>query len=312
MQSLRTIETFVQTAELGSFAKAAQELGISAVAVGKNISRLEQSLGVRLFARSTRHLRLTPEGTAFLARCREPLRALEEACRHLSDEGASARGLVRVTAVSPAAHLFVLPGLPDFLARHPGISVDLEVSEVVHQMIPGRFDVGIRVGALDDAHYVARPLGPLRMLTCASPAYLVRHGVPQTSAALAQHRLLGLQLTGTEQPYPWPLAAPGAEGVQLLAVDPVLRCNEFRGLLAACIDGMGIAQLPQPMVLAALRSGQLRQVLPAQVLQSLQIFVHYPSRKQLPVRVRAFVDFVVQGLGNHPDLLADTAAFVAR
>lgn len=317
MHSLRGILNFTRAAELGSFAAAARELGVSAVAVSQNISRLEAALGVRLLARSTRALALTPEGQAFLEQCREPLAALDAACQGAHDDARVASGLVRASLVSPVAFLYVVPLLPLFFQRHPLIRLELELSEDTSPLIAKRFDVGIRVGAMQDADFVARPLGPLRLPLCASPAYLDAHGVPANLEALGSggHSLLALQISGQAQPTPFILQArsDGARALQLLPTAGKCRlaCSDYRSLLHACTSGLGIAQLPQPMVLESLRAGQLRCLLPAHAPEGWQLFIHFPSRKQLPARVRAFVDFCIEQLGGHADLSADLSAFVA-
>lgn len=311
MQSLRGILNFTRTAELGSFAAAARELGISPVAVSQNISRLEQNLGVRLFARSTRALTLTPEGAAFLEQCKAPLAQLDAACKGLATDAQHAGGKLRATIISPVAFLYLIPLLPKFFDRYPDIQLELELSEDSTSLIEKRFDAGIRVGALNDAAFVARPLGPLRLLMCASPAYITQHGTPQTLSELATHATVQLQITGREQPTPFIVQTrnDGARSMQMVQLPARFICNDFRGLLQACLDGVGIAQLPQPLALAALRSGQLKAVLPEHMLEGWQLFIHYPSRKQLPARVRAFVDFCIEHLGGHADLSADVAAF---
>ena len=314
MQTLKGILNFTRTAELGSFAKAAKELGVSAVAVSQNISRLEAGLGVRLLARSTRALQLTPEGQAFLAQCRQPLAQLDAACKEAASDVRHPSGKLRATVVSPVAHLYLIPLLPTFQQRYPDIELELELSEDASPLSAKRFDVGIRVGVLNDAAFVARPLGPLRLLLCASPAYVAAHGVPQNLDDLTQHRLLLLQVTGQEQPTPFIVQArsDGARNMRFLQLHGRFTCNDFQGLTRACADGLGIAQLPQPQVLPLLRTGQLNVLLPDSVAEGIQLFIHYPSRKQLPARVRVFVDFVVEHFAGHPDLTADVSGFEAR
>lgn len=317
MHSLRGILNFTRTAELGSFAAAARELGVSAVAVSQNISRLEGSLGVRLLARSTRALALTPEGEAFLEQCRAPLAALDAACQGARDDARLAGGLVRASLVSPVAFLYVVPLLPLFFQRYPKIRLELELSEDSASLIGKRFDVGIRVGAMQDADFVARALGPLRLPLCASPAYLAARGVPASLEALAsdQQSLLALHISGQAQPLPLIVQArrDGARALQMLPTANRCRlaCNDYRSLLQACADGLGIAQLPQPLALPHLRAGALRCVLPAAAPEGWQLFIHFPSRKQLPARVRVFVDFCIEQLGGHADLSADLSQFAA-
>jgi DNA-binding transcriptional LysR family regulator len=314
MQTLRGILNFTRTAELGSFAAAARELDISPVAVSQNISRLEKNLGVRLFARSTRALQLTPEGQSFLEQCTGPLALLDNACKDISSDALHPGGKLRATIVSPVAYLYLIPLLPKFFARYPDIRLELELSEDSTQLIAKKFDLGIRVGMLSDAAFVARPLGPLRLLLCASPAYLTKHGIPQSLDALGAHSLLQLQVTGHEQPTPYfvQTRSDGARSMQMLQLRGQLICNDFRALLQTCIDGVGIAQLPLPLALAALREGKLKTFLPDHVPEGWQLFIHYPSRKQLPARVRVFVDFCIEHLGGHPDLSADVSGFEAE
>ena len=311
MQTLRGILNFTRTAELGSFAAAARELGISPVAVSQNISRLEESLGVRLLARSTRALQITPEGQAFLEQCKGPLAQLDAACKDATNDVRHASGKLRVTIVSPVAFLYFMPLLPTFFARYPDIQLELELSEDSTSLIAKRFDVGIRVGALNDAAFVARPLGPMRLLLCASPAYLALHPAPASLNDLASHHLLQLQITGREQSTPFYVQtrSDGARSMQMVQLPGRFMCNDFRSLLQACIDGLGIAQLPQPLALPALRQGQIKAVLPDYMLEGWQLFIHYPSRKQLPARVRAFVDFCIEHFGGHADLSADVGAY---
>ncbi|CAM8671061.1 LysR Transcriptional regulator [Comamonadaceae bacterium] len=315
MQTLRGILNFTRTAELGSFAKAAKDLGISAVAVSQNISRLEAALGVRLFARSTRALQLTPEGQAFLEQCRLPLAQLDAACKEVASDARSASGKLRATVISPVAYLYLVPLLPKFLQRYPGITLELELSEDSSPLINKRFDVGIRVGALNDAAFVARPLGPLRLLLCASPAYLAQAGLPQSLEDLDKHQALLMQITGREQTTPFIVQTrdgdAGARSMRFLHLPGHFICNDFRSLAQACSDGLGIAQLPQPLALPMLRNGQLKVLLTDSVAESIQLFIHYPTRKQLPARVRVFVDFVIEHFAGHPDLTADISRFVA-
>ena len=314
MQTLRGILNFTRVAELGSFAAAARDLGISAVAVSQNISRLEESLGVRLIARSTRALQLTSEGQAFWEQCKGPLDQLAMACKDVANDGKSTEGRVRATIVSPLAFQYLIPILPLFYKQYPGIILELEMSEDSMPLISKRFDVGIRVGALNDEAFVARPLGPMRLLICAASSYLAEQGVPKTLEDLHQHKNLLLQISGRETPQPFVVKKIGGLAADFRLLTPAARfiCNDFRALKQACVDGLGIAQLPQPMVLDVLKTGVLKTLLPDHVLDGWQLFIHYPSRKQLPARVRAFVDFCIEHFGKHRDLTLDTAQFLAR
>ncbi len=193
MDSIRGVISFVQAAQSGSFAGAAKALGVSPVAVSKNVARLEGSLSVRLFQRSTRKLALTRDGEAFLEQCEQPLRDLAQAYERTREGATRTAGRVRITAVSPFVRSYLAPLLPEFLQRYPGVELDIEVSEAVADLIGEKFDVGIRVGALTDSAYIARPLGPLRFVVCASPTYLARRGVPRSIDDLAHHSALAMR-----------------------------------------------------------------------------------------------------------------------
>jgi DNA-binding transcriptional LysR family regulator len=308
MESLRGMVSFVQTARAGSFVRAAQALGISAVAVSRNVGRLEVQLGVRLFARTTRALSLTEEGAALLAQCEAPLEQLDTAFARSRESAGAPSGRVRVTAVSPFARTYLMPHLGEFHRRYPQVELDIELSEQVTDLVAERFDVGIRVGPLRDASFVARPLGPLQLVLCAAPLYIQAAPPLLSIQDLPQHPGLALMLTGGSQALPWWLQ--GSKGMVEVPVVGPLRCNDFLALNEACCAGLGVAQLPLVVALPALRAGRLHVVLPDAAPQGLQLFMHYPDR-QLPARVRVFVEFVAALMQTHPDLDISPAQFVA-
>lgn len=307
MESLRGMVSFVQTARSGSFVRAAEVLGVSSVAVSRNVSRLEAQLKVRLFARSTRHLSLTAEGAALLARCEAPLEQLDAAFRGSRDAAGEAEGVVRVTAVSPFVRAYLAPSLGAFHARYPKVELDIECSEQVTDLVAGRFDVGIRIGPMQDAAFVARPLGPLQLVLCAAPSFLSGASLP-AAAELARVHGLGLKRGGESQAAPWRLQ--NGKGHEVLPVTGPLRCNDFMTLTAACAAGLGAAQVPMVVALPFLRDGSLQAVWPERAPQGLHLFLHYPDR-QLPARVRVFVDFVIEANQAHPDLAVTPLQFSA-
>lgn len=309
MESLRGMVNFVQVARLGSFAKAAQHLGVSAVAVSKNVSRLEQQLGVRLFARSTRHLGLTAEGSALLARCELPLAQLADAFAGSRKAADDAEGLVRITSVTPFVRCYLVPHLPEFHRRHPKVVLQLECSEHISNLLTERHDIGIRMGVLASADFVARPLGPLALPLCAAPSFLARTQLLTSPDAAALQHGLGLQLPGSADAVPWRLQ--GKDGLRLVPVAGPLRCNDMDALAGACVAGLGVAQLPLVSVLSELKSGQLQVLWPEQSPSGLQLFMHYPNR-QLPARVRVVVDFLLESAREHPDLALEPQHFAGQ
>lgn len=311
MESLRGMVSFVQTARSGSFVAAAQILGVSSVAVSRNVARLEQQLGVRLFARNTRNLSLTAEGTALLAQCEMPLTQLNQAFQRSRAAADAPAGRVRITAVSPFVRAYLMPHLGAFYARYPQVELDIDLSDQVTDLVAERWDVGIRVGPLRDADFVARALGPLTLVLCAAPAFLAAPHCPQTVLELAAGHALLMKLNDAENILPWWLSAPNvANGVQQVPVTGPLRCNDFLALCEACCAGVGVAQLPLVVALPALRAGRLKVVAQEQAPQGLQLFVHYPNR-HLPARVRVLVDFVIEIAEAHPDLAVDPLQFAA-
>lgn len=309
MESLRGMMNFVHVARLGSFAKAAESLGISAVAVSKNVTRLEQRLEVRLFARSTRHLSLTPEGEALLERCEQPLAQLAEAYAGSRKAATEAEGLVRITSVTPFVRSYLAPQLAAFHRRYPRVTLQLECSEQVSNLVAERFDIGVRIGALESAGFVARPIGPLALPLCAAPSFIARQQPLGPVETLGRQHGLGLLLPGTAEPTPWRLQGDNGR-LRAVPVAGPLRCNDMAALAAACVAGLGVAQLPLVSVLAELRAGQLQVLWPEQSPQGLQLFVHYPNRK-LPARVRAVVDFLLECSRAHPDLAVEPRQFPA-
>lgn len=308
MESLRGMVSFVQVARSGSFVRAAQALGVSSVAVSRNVARLEAQLQVRLFARTTRHVSLTAEGAALLARCETPLAELGAAFADSRDAAGAASGVVRVTAVSQFVRSYLMPGLTLFHAQHPDVVVEVECSELVTDLVAGRFDVGVRVGPMQDAGFVARPLGPLALVLCASPGFLSRPGLDLQPDVLARQHGLGLRRAGEAGAGRWRLH--GDTGPLDLPLSGPLRCNDFAALAVACKAGLGVAQLPLVQVLPDIRRGELVVLHPALAPRGLQLFLHYPDR-QLPARVRVFVDFVLSVARDHPDL-AITPTQIAR
>ena len=301
---------FVRTVEAGSFAGAARKLGITPVAVSKNVLRLEQRLGVRLLQRSTRKLSLTEEGRLYYERCVGPLRELESAESAISEKGKSPSGTVRVTCLSPFGRAYVLPLIPAFSRLYPGIELDLRFDDAVSDMIAGGYDVGIRAGEVRDGSMVMREVAPLNFVICGAPSYFAERGIPLTVADLSKHNCLRLRGRGpVTHSAGWRLGPKGL--VDSASIKGNLIARDITTLVTAAVHGQGLVYAPLPLVLPLFRSGQLRPVLPECVSQPARIFIHYLSRKHLPVRVKAFVNFMLEHLRSNPDLTSDPQALLA-
>jgi DNA-binding transcriptional LysR family regulator len=305
VESIRGVIGFVHTVGAGSFAGAAKELGVSPVAVSKNVQRLERRLGVRLLQRSTRKLSLTEEGRLFYERCTGPLRELESAQAVVKEKGRAPAGRLRVTSISPFGRAYVLPLLPAFSRRYPQIEIALQLDDAVSDMIAEGYDVGIRAGEMRDSTMVAREIAPLHFVVCGAPSYLKQYGIPRQPGDLARHNCLRLQSRAT----------PGRTASWLLGsgripVSPPVSGNLLAGdvttLVTAAVHGQGLALAPLPFVLPLFRSGDLVPVLGECISRPAHLFIHYPNRKHSPVRVRSFVDFMLDRLRKNPDSDAQT------
>ncbi|MBL5978749.1 LysR family transcriptional regulator [Comamonas sp. NyZ500] len=288
MDSFSGLESFVRAADLLSFAEAGRALGISASAVGKNVARLEQQLGLRLFHRTTRQVRLTQEGSLFHERCRRILDELHDARAAMQAAAEAPRGRLRVS-LPTIGYRFLLPVLPEFQARYPEVELDLDFNDHLVDVVEAGLDVVIRSGELADSRLVARRLGPFRFILAASPTYLSERGVPLTPADLAGHSSLRYRFLNSGKLEEWML--PG-----LPAMPIALVCNNMEAMLGAAVSGLGLAYMPDFLARDALARGELQQVLAEQLTHSGQFSALWPSSRQLSPKVRAFVDFASERL----------------
>jgi len=300
VDSLSALVAFVRTAETLSFVAAGRSLGISASAVGKSIARLEQTVGVRLFQRSTRRVRLTEEGALFHARCRRILDDLQDAEAMLSSAASAPRGTLRVS-VPTIGYRFLLPLLPAFLARYPQIELELDFTDRLVDVIDEGFDMVIRSGALSDSRLMARRLAPFHFVLCASPAYLKRHGVPRTPSELASHRCVRFRVPTTGRLQDWALAS-GRRAEPRLST--ALICNNMEAVRMAALGGIGLAYMPDFLARDAIAARSLRTVLDEFLVNPGQFWALWPSSRQLSPRLRVFVDFLSARLFDAPDARA--------
>jgi DNA-binding transcriptional LysR family regulator len=295
MDKLHGLMAFVKTADLGSFATAGRVLEISPSAVGKAVARLEQQLGVRLFQRSTRRVQLTEEGRLFHERCRRILDDLDDAQSMLSQTRETPRGKLRVSAPIVAYH-FLLPLVPEFVARYPEVELDFDFNDRIVELIEEGVDVAIRTGDLPDSSLVARPLRHYRQRICASPAYLKAHGTPVTPRALEleQHAALRFRFPNSGKLFEWPF--PRVAGEPELRLRTALTCNNMEALRGATLRGLGIACMPDFLVDEAVADGRLVSLFEDQLGIAGQFQAIWPSSRHLSPKVRVFVDHLSQAL----------------
>ena len=281
---------FVRTVDSGSFSNASRAIGSSASAVSKSVARLERRLGVRLLQRSTRTLNLTTEGAAYYERVAPLLRAIEDA-EDVVQMAENARGLLRVTAPVFVGRTLVGEWSQAFLARHPNVKLELSVSDRHADLIREGFDVALRIGDLADTDLTARKLADLPMVMIASPGYVAARGVPRTIEELRQHACLRYLLAG--KPYPFAFA----DGTTITP-ESVLDSDDGTTLYHAALHGAGIAQVLRFAVEDDFAAGRLIEILPDVAMPSVPMHVVHAFGRQLPVRARLFVDFLVERVGR--------------
>jgi DNA-binding transcriptional LysR family regulator len=303
MDSIRGITSFVRVASAGSFSQAARQLGVSTVAVSRNVQRLEGELGVRLLNRTTRRVSLTEEGRALFETSRNALAELEAAHETIAERRTEPAGLVRVTLPAVFGRLYVLPLLGEFRSRYPRIELELSSSDRVVDMIAERYDVGIRAGAIPDSNIVVRKLADVPRFVCASPQYLMRHGAPQTPGQLAAHECIRYRSITSGRPLRWEFGR-GSE-VEGYDVHGHLILNDILAVCDAALAGLGLAQLATFIATPHIRDGRLVPVLTDYAPPQFPISLYYPARRLQAARARVFVEFVLERLTNHPDLVFD-------
>jgi DNA-binding transcriptional LysR family regulator len=293
------MEVFVRVVEYGGFSAAARSLRMTPSAVSKLIGRLEERLGARLFARSTRQLQLTSEGAAFHERAVRVLADLEEAERAVTS-GARPQGRVRVNSNVAFGQHHLLPIMSGFLAAQPEILLDLALSDVVIDLMGERADVAIRTGPLQGSQLTARKLGQSRMVVVASPAYLAIHGTPTSVEELERHNRIGFNFARAFEE--WPFRTSYGDAALPACGNAKVGDGETSRRLA--LEGVGIARLALWHVGPDIAAGRLIPVLEALNPGDIQAVhaVYIGGRGDLPARVRAFIDYLVE----HIDLDAVT------
>ena len=280
---------FVRTVDAGSFAGAARLIGASPSAVSKSVARLEQRLGVRLLQRSTRTLSPTSEGAAYYEHVAPHLRAIEEAEDIVQIPG-NVRGVLRVSVPTTFGRPLISAWSGSFLERYPDIKLDLSVTDRRVDLIREGFDLAVRIGELEDTNLIRRSLGVLQYVLGASPDYLQRRGIPRSIDDLKQHACLGHLLAGRPQPFTF------ADGTRIVPAGP-FDSDDAQSLIEAVLKGVGITQFMRLAIEDDLVAGRLNIVLPEIPMFTTPIYVLHAFGRQLPLRARLFIDFLVEALG---------------
>ena len=292
------LQVFSRVAALGSLSAAARALGISQTMATKHMAALEERLGTRLLHRTTRRMTLTEAGRTYLEAAERILGELEDADAAAAAEAVQVRGTLRLNVPVSFGIREIAPLLPELAALYPDLTVDLGLNDRQVDLIEEGWDLVIRVGTLADSTMMARRLGDCRMVVCAAPAYISRHGRPETIADLEGHNCLGYTLSRTVSARQW---AFGPKGRERVSVKGNLRANNGDVLVAAAMAGHGIAYQPTFLVAREIAAGHLVTLdLDHEPLALDGIFAAYPSDRRPPAKVRAAIDFFAEKWSGTP------------
>jgi DNA-binding transcriptional LysR family regulator len=297
MDRFDAMRVFARVVERRSFTSAAQDLGLPRSTVTDAVKQLEARLGVRLLERTTRHVAPTLDGEAYHRRCQSLIAELEDAEGAFG--GAKPRGLLRLDVQGTLARHFLLPGLPKFLAQYPDVEISMSEGERWIDVIREGVDCVLRFGNLPDSDMIARRLTMLERLTCASPDYLDRFGLPTDVDALGGHRMIGLRSLTTGAVRPMEFAVDGM--LRTVTLPATISVTGTESYLATARLGLGLVQVPRFHAAIDLARGTLVQVLPDCPPSSTPVSLLYPRNRQLSPRVRVFLNWATQEFGAPRD-----------
>nr|WP_315255190.1 LysR family transcriptional regulator [uncultured Duganella sp.] len=293
----QAMEVFVQVVDAGGFRRAAEQLKLPKVTVSTLIKQLELTLAVKLLHRTTRHVSVTADGAAYYAHCLRILSQVREAEEALSQSRLSPSGRLRVDAPTGLASEVLVPALADFFARYPDIRLELGCSDRSVDLIGEGVDCAVRGGELSDQHLIARRVGAMRYVTCASPAYLAQYGCPSHPDDLRQHRCLDYFSARTGQVYHWDFTRDG-EWIQTTPRSH-FGLNDSYAYAAAGLAGLGIVQMASFLMAPMINDGRMVSILDEWSNTPMPVHVVYPQNRHLSAKVRVFVDWVAELFAKH-------------
>ena len=291
MNHYRAMAIFVQVVESGSFAGAAKKLGVTKSAVSQHISMLEGDLGIRLLQRTTRRLSLTEAGDLYLDGCRQMVEAAEIANQKIGQYRKEPSGTLRISCSQDFAANNLVPLLTPFLERYQKLSLDIDGSDQVIDLVKEQIDLAIRIGHLPESGVVARKISNLSEMLVTAPCYLQRFGAPREPADLTKHQWIAL----TQMTQPYQVSLQGEQGQrQVIRLYGRARSNSASTVQQMAVNGMGIARLLEVMVRQDLKLGRLVQVLPNYRMEPVGLYAVYPQQTYVPFKVRAVIDYLVE------------------
>lgn len=296
MDRIDAMRAFVTVVNEGAFTRAADRLDMSPQLVSKYVSQLEQHLGVRLLNRTTRQIHLTEAGTSYHQRAQQVLNDIDDMESQIGDLQTEARGLLRISAPVSFAIRHMAPLLSEFQKTHPGVGIDLQLNDRKVDVVEEGFDVVLRIGHLKSSSLIAKRIAPIRMVVCASPAYLKQNGTPQHLEDLQGHRYLRysyIELDASQPLHRW-LQNNGQNDSNGMT------SNNGDVLVEAAIAGAGIALQPTFISGPAIKEGKLQVILQEYEPETMGLYAVYAHRQLLASKVRSFVDFIDGYFGNPP------------
>jgi|SRR5688572_9153845 len=296
MEDLERMVVFAKVVEGKSFSEAARRLGQSKSRVSKAVTQLEKSLGVRLLNRTTRAMSVTEAGAVFYQHCARIVEELDLAKLAVGQYHSEVRGSLRLSASVAFGTLHIAPALPEFLARYPGVRIDMAIGDRIVDLADEGFDVAVRISKEPAPNLAARKLAVVNRKICATPDYFERYGVPQRPEDLQRHNCL--TYTHFNPQDSWKLAGPA--GDITVPISGNLRLNDDEALSAAVLGGLGVALLPTFIVGRDLQAGRLQAVLSDYVPSERHIHAVYLPGRHVPAKVRAFIDFLLERFLPHP------------
>lgn len=298
MNKLLAMEVFVQVVDAGGFTRAADNLQMPKATVSTMVQALEKTLAVKLLHRTTRQVSVTTDGAAYYERCLRILADVREAEESLSRNRASPSGRLRVDVATGVANDVIIPALPDFFARYPDIVLELGCGDRPVDLIEEGIDCAIRGGALPDSSLIARRIGVLNFVTCASPAYLAEHGRPTHPNDLLKHRCVNYFSSKTGKIHDWDFSR-GDELIQI-AVPACLAVNDSTAYITAGLAGLGVMQMASYTLDPHLVSGSLELLMEDWSSAPVPVNIVYPQNRHLSAKVRVFVEWVADLFLAHP------------
>lgn len=310
MDKFSAMQTFVRVVEAGTFTKAADIMDMPKPTVTRLIQLLEKQLETKLLHRTTRRVTVTPDGAAYYDRAVRLLSELDDLESSMSRAKAAPRGRLRVDIPASAAVALIIPALPDFHAKYPEIQLDLGVSDRPVDLISDNVDCVVRGGTLTDPSLVARRVGEVHMVTCASPEYLKRHGTPKHPDDLEEgHTVVRFASPKTGRPFPFVLTR-GDESIEIKARH-LVSANDANACVAATLAGLGVSRVITFLAHPHIQSGQLQPILREWTSAPAPVHVVYPPNRHLSLKVRVFVDWIAELFAKH-ELLQCKATLTAQ